>query len=569
MKYVSLINSEPFWNCTTWRFIRRYRCLIISDWKTMVKRRKDQQLRLRNFDAQHGGIENRSSGQESKRDWVALKEEKVFDTRGQRKDSVSRADECSFRHESNDRAKPTAKAEPPSEPPSPRGRSVSRKRNCRGGNQSEKFNQLPCEYFLKCWCTKSPCVYWHLLECQFYRSKSGCKFGAECSFSHWKVEEQPIKKAEEGKSAVAVVISVRQLIWVSQDTGPPDSFTTYRKGKRVLEPIRRVTNHKGWLHCVKQTSEKEKVPSLGQIQVTFPHERSPFALKIDDRSLGGTARQERCARGDAWELAKKFLKLKKRHSYILFTFWGVDFACRIHNKPRGKRVCGRFWSKHAHGQQDLNKAEFETMRISKNPIMVETANVEVQTEEEATVYVRELDLFVKVMLLENTPAVLSLRKLCEEFGYSDHWTSGQKLHLINNGKKFHCDTSNHVPFVVPGLSTSSSTSSTSPTSTTQETVTDTEIPGNWKKWEYEWGSTLRLQLHKHRETWCTDACIVEADKSMRVRMEGSQSKIHEDHLAGRGLTSLSRFYLVHMFILVPEAMEIPDAKAAVEKEWKN
>ena len=66
----------------------------------------------------------------------------------------------------------------------------------------------------------------------------------------------------------------------------------------------------------------------------------------------------------------------------------------------------------------------------------------------------KLDLFVTVMLLENTPAVLSLGKLCEEFGYNYHWTSGQKPHHIKSGKKFHCDATNHVPFVVPGLSTS-------------------------------------------------------------------------------------------------------------------
>ena len=40
-----------------------------------------------------------------------------------------------------------------------------------------------------------------------------------------------------------------------------------------------------------------------------------------------------------------------------------------------------------------------------------TANGEVQTREEATVFVKELDLFVTVMLLEETPAVLSLGKL--------------------------------------------------------------------------------------------------------------------------------------------------------------
>ena len=56
--------------------------------------------------------------------------------------------------------------------------------------------------------------------------------------------------------------------------------------------------------------------------------------------------------------------------------------------------------------------------------MVVTANGEVHTKEEATVYVRELDLFVTVVLLENTPAVLSLGKLCEEFWHSYHWTSG-------------------------------------------------------------------------------------------------------------------------------------------------
>ena len=54
----------------------------------------------------------------------------------------------------------------------------------------------------------------------------------------------------------------------------------------------------------------------------------------------------------------------------------------------------------------LNKAELETVRISKNPTTVMTANGEVLAKEEATVYVRELDLFVTVMLLENTPAVL-------------------------------------------------------------------------------------------------------------------------------------------------------------------
>ena len=65
------------------------------------------------------------------------------------------------------------------------------------------------------------------------------------------------------------------------------------------------------------------------------------------------------------------------------------------------------------------------------------------------------------------------------------------------------------------------------------------------------------------------ACIVEADESMRIRMEGSQSKNHEDHIAGKGVNSLSHHNLVHKFTPMPEAMKIPDAKAAVEKEWEK
>ena len=59
----------------------------------------------------------------------------------------------------------------------------------------------------------------------------------------------------------------------------------------------------------------------------------------------------------------------------------------------------------------------ETLRKSRNPTTVATTSGEVQTNEEAQVFVHDLDLFVTVQLLEDTPAVLSLGKLCEEHGY--------------------------------------------------------------------------------------------------------------------------------------------------------
>ena len=75
------------------------------------------------------------------------------------------------------------------------------------------------------------------------------------------------------------------------------------------------------------------------------------------------------------------------------------------------------------------------------------------------VYVKELDIFLSVKVLENTPAVLSLGKLCVKNGYSNEWINGQKPHLIKNGIRIQCDTENFVPIVVPGLSTSQSSSS--------------------------------------------------------------------------------------------------------------
>ena len=87
--------------------------------------------------------------------------------------------------------------------------------------------------------------------------------------------------------------------------------------------------------------------------------------------------------------------------------------------------------------------------------MVKTANGEVQTDEEATVYVKELDIFLTMKVLENTPAVLSFGKFCDENGYSYEWINGQKPHLIENGIRVICKTENFVPIVVPGLSSSS------------------------------------------------------------------------------------------------------------------
>ena len=141
----------------------------------MAKRRKDQKLRLRNFDARHEKIET-SVVVKGHRGWSGVERGKGICYQVKERGQCSKGDQCTFRHESND--------QPPSDQQSSktRGRSASRKRNARGRSQSEKFNRPPCKYFLKGTCTESPCDYWHPPECQFDKTTTGCKFGAECSF---------------------------------------------------------------------------------------------------------------------------------------------------------------------------------------------------------------------------------------------------------------------------------------------------------------------------------------------------------------------------------------------------
>ena len=45
---------------------------------------------------------------------------------------------------------------------------------------------------------------------------------------------------------------------------------------------------------------------------------------------------------------------------------------------------------HMLSRKDLNSAELETVRVSESPTTVVAANGEVQTKEEATVYVKDL-----------------------------------------------------------------------------------------------------------------------------------------------------------------------------------
>ena len=139
-------------------------------------------------------------------------------------------------------------------------------------------------------------------------------------------------------------------------------------------------------------------------------------------------------------------------------------------------------SMHMISKKDLNDAEMDTLTKSCSPTIVITANGEVQTHEEATVYVKDLDIFLTMKVLENTPAVSSLGKLCDENGYSYEWINGRKPHLIKDGIRIICNTENFVPIVVPGLSSSSSgSSSTLRTPMKQESHSSSSSPFSYSR----------------------------------------------------------------------------------------
>ena len=73
-------------------------------------------------------------------------------------------------------------------------------------------------------------------------------------------------------------------------------------------------------------------------------------------------------------------------------------------------------------KKDLSDAEMDILTKSCSPTRVITVNGEVQTHEEAIVYVKELDVFMTMNVLENTPAELSFGKLCDENGYTYQWS---------------------------------------------------------------------------------------------------------------------------------------------------
>ena len=215
-----------------------------------------------------------------------------------------------------------------------------------------------------------------------------------------------------------------------------------RKCTDMRKPIQRVRLTKA---IARHTKIRDQNPSLGYICRGEPHERSPNAPKFEDRSQEETEWQDQGAREAAWKLAKNVFKLKEHERAAFFS--SPENGCLPAStlKPEEREfVVDSGASMHMISKKDLSDAEMDTLTKSCSRTIVITANGEVQTHEEAIVYVKELGIFLTLKILEDTSAVLLLGKLCEDHGYSYEWISGQKPHLIKNGIRIQCNTENFV-----------------------------------------------------------------------------------------------------------------------------
>ena len=182
--------------------------------------------------------------------------------------------------------------------------------------------------------------------------------------------------------------NARELGGVFQDMKPPKSIL--RKSSDMQKPIQRVKFTKA---IARHTKIRDKNLSLGYVCPGAHHECSPNAPKFEGRSQEETEWQVQGAREAAWKLAKIVLNLKERDRATFFSP-SENRCLPASNLKLEERefVVDSGASMHMISKKDLSDAEMDTLTKSCSPTRVITANGEVQTHEEATVYVKEFDI---------------------------------------------------------------------------------------------------------------------------------------------------------------------------------
>ena len=403
------------------------------------EKRKDQKLRLWNFDERKEN-RNRSSGQESKgHQWRWRRQRYVLPVE-RKKASVRRETSAvSDMRMTIMQQKPTPKSAPPSEPPMTRGRSASRKKKRqRQKSDWQNFFDNRADTIWKVLVRHHLVSIGILSNVNSFKLNRDAKQETMCLFPHCKVGKRCCSYCEKLYHSWVVSRKTQRSIRTSETrevSGKPRGVKSWDRSGRV-----RFTQS-----CA--TSRKNR---LGQIQVKLPHQRSPYAVKFGEQISGKRLKRQRAMRPAARHgtLPENILQAQRKgQGCILFAYRWVEFASRIHQKkPAEREFCGWIPGQAlAYGQQERT---LKLCRIGKpwgyrrirRRWWRPTARC--KQEKRQTVYVKELDLFVTVMLLEETPAVSFSREALR--GSWEKLTTGpavKKPHLTQNGKRIYCKIS--------------------------------------------------------------------------------------------------------------------------------
>ena len=175
--------------------------------KVMVKRSVEQEIRNKNFAARSGNFEKNVVVKNQENKTACTKNSWRLLAMGNQRAVCVKGNNCSFRHDMNKRGKSSTANPSPNSFIRQNEQKPSRTRSPRGKSPSGRMSRLLCKDYFGGTRNNSFFEKWHLPECLYYKTKSGCRFGEKCSFAHRQVDEQPTKrsKTNNDKSAVAML----------------------------------------------------------------------------------------------------------------------------------------------------------------------------------------------------------------------------------------------------------------------------------------------------------------------------------------------------------------------------
>ena len=235
----------------------------------------------------------------------------------------SKGDGCSFCHDDSTRGEKTQSSSPVPRPQTHNdGRKPSKGKSPRGSSPTGRRNQKACRRYLTGNTAKK--------NRDANSSKSACSGTPRLTASPTKSRRKVVEKDRLPYGRI-------RSNWVAyhrtKSHRNPNRFL--RKSTKSLGPKRSVQFSKGTIRHGK--IGKIKGPSQGVTGQCEPHDRSPHAPKIEDRTHEETLQQERCSRRDVWEMAKNANMLKEKDKATFYSFSEVwSFKAPSSTKPEEK-----------------------------------------------------------------------------------------------------------------------------------------------------------------------------------------------------------------------------------------